>query len=585
MYSKKIMKISLAMLASIVFIFTSHAQIANGYEVATWQGYRKCASSYTFDDGYANQLNKAMPVFDKYGYHMTLFIVTSWVGGNGRVNWNGLKGAAGKGHEIAGHTRTHADGGSGYEISGAKSEIEAQVGQYACITHAYPSVVMVNDKGALWDGYLAARMGGGSGVVSNNPSDMFNLDSKICGPQGNCTTGSNLTSVCQSAMSSNGWAVFMFHGVDGEGSWSDFSSSELDNHLSWVKQNDGDVWAASFGEVAKYIWERKAVIISENAISDNSYEVSITLNYNDGGVNNNLDKAVYDEPLTIKRTYPSGWEGVNVFIDNTQIDAYDDGSSVVFDAAPYRDVRIENTAQVVVDTEDPTISCPEDKSAEIEEGQSSATIDIGTANADDNVGVASLDNDAPSTFPLGSTTVTWTATDAAGNSATCTQKITVTQKIDDNEDPTITCPDDVSATVSGGVQSTTVNLGDPETDDNIGVASVDNNAPNEFPIGKTIVTWTVADLGGNTATCEQTVTVIDGDKILLPLKKGWNLIGYPKKGKADIAEVLEEIWEKVDQIKDQENFYDKNQDLGQLTQFEFSKGYFIKVSENCEFSW
>ncbi len=34
-------------------------------------------------------------------------------------------------------------------------------------------------------------------------------------------------------------------------------------------------------------------------------------------------------------------------------------------------------------------------------------------------------NDAPPVFPLGETTVTWTATDASGNSATATQKVTV----------------------------------------------------------------------------------------------------------------------------------------------------------------
>ena len=51
---------------------------------------------------------------------------------------------------------------------------------------------------------------------------------------------------------------------------------------------------------------------------------------------------------------------------------------------------------------------------------------IGTATASDvcdaNVGIT---NDAPATFPLGQTTVTWTATDAAGNSAAGEQLVTV----------------------------------------------------------------------------------------------------------------------------------------------------------------
>ncbi|NNK60242.1 MAG: HYR domain-containing protein, partial [Flavobacteriaceae bacterium] len=38
---------------------------------------------------------------------------------------------------------------------------------------------------------------------------------------------------------------------------------------------------------------------------------------------------------------------------------------------------------------------------------------------------------------------------------------------------------------------------------------ITNDAPSPFPIGVTIVTWTVEDEAGNTAYCEQTVTVID----------------------------------------------------------------------------
>ncbi len=54
-------------------------------------------------------------------------------------------------------------------------------------------------------------------------------------------------------------------------------------------------------------------------------------------------------------------------------------------------------------------------------------VDIGTATAIDNVGVVS--GPSPSTtgpFPLGTTTIVWTASDAAGNIGTATQNVTVT---------------------------------------------------------------------------------------------------------------------------------------------------------------
>jgi Ca2+-binding RTX toxin-like protein len=55
-----------------------------------------------------------------------------------------------------------------------------------------------------------------------------------------------------------------------------------------------------------------------------------------------------------------------------------------------------------------------------------ASPNIGTATAVDTCGGTAviITNNAPTTFPLGETTVTWTATDAAGNAITARQKVT-----------------------------------------------------------------------------------------------------------------------------------------------------------------
>ena len=54
-----------------------------------------------------------------------------------------------------------------------------------------------------------------------------------------------------------------------------------------------------------------------------------------------------------------------------------------------------------------------------------------------------------------------------------------------------------------------VALGTPVTADNCGVASVLNNAPAAFPVGTTMVVWTVTDIHGNSSACTQTVIVVD----------------------------------------------------------------------------
>ena len=52
-------------------------------------------------------------------------------------------------------------------------------------------------------------------------------------------------------------------------------------------------------------------------------------------------------------------------------------------------------------------------------------VSLGTPATGDNCGVASVTNNAPTTFPLGNTTVTWTVTDVSGNTNTAAQIVVV----------------------------------------------------------------------------------------------------------------------------------------------------------------
>jgi len=121
----------------------------------------------------------------------------------------------------------------------------------------------------------------------------------------------------------------------------------------------------------------------------------------------------------------------------------------------------------------------------------------------DNVGVVTVTNNAPAKFPLGTTSVTWTVTDAAGNVSTATQDIMVV----DAELPTISAPADITTLANSGSFATGVNLGTPIYSDNVNVVTVTNDAPLQFPLGSTTVTWTATDAAGNIAKATQVVTV------------------------------------------------------------------------------
>ncbi|WP_375562050.1 HYR domain-containing protein [Bernardetia sp. OM2101] len=154
-----------------------------------------------------------------------------------------------------------------------------------------------------------------------------------------------------------------------------------------------------------------------------------------------------------------------------------------------------------LDTQNPTITAPTTVTADTDTGICTASgVALGTPTVNDNCGTPTITNNAPLVFPSGTTNVVWTATDAAGNTASATQIVTVT----DNENPTITAPADVNVSCPDDVV-----LGTPTSSDNCGINSTTNDAPTVFPNGVTTVVWTVTDFEGNTATASQTVTVND----------------------------------------------------------------------------
>jgi len=133
-----------------------------------------------------------------------------------------------------------------------------------------------------------------------------------------------------------------------------------------------------------------------------------------------------------------------------------------------------------------------------------------------------------STYPVGTTTNTFLATDASGNTATCSFTVTV----NDTEPPSITCPANVVRNTDPGVCYATYTPNQPTFADNCAVTrltwvmsgATTGSSPatgiNYVPstqfgltgttgVGVTTITYTAADAAGNTRTCSFTVTVND----------------------------------------------------------------------------
>lgn len=171
----------------------------------------------------------------------------------------------------------------------------------------------------------------------------------------------------------------------------------------------------------------------------------------------------------------------------------------------------------------PEITCPVDITAECEGGgglpASSLSSFLNGATATDECTTdPDITNDAPAFFPIGGTTVEFTATDDNGNQDTCTATVTV----EDTTPPDVFPPDPITLECNGpgGVQ-----VGDPAIQTWLDAATAEdacygdiptvlNDAPPLFPAGcaagaATTVTFEATDPAGNTGSAQSTVTVQD----------------------------------------------------------------------------
>jgi gliding motility-associated-like protein len=168
----------------------------------------------------------------------------------------------------------------------------------------------------------------------------------------------------------------------------------------------------------------------------------------------------------------------------------------------------------VNDTTYPVISnCPTNITAYSVSNQCGVNVSWAAPTATDNCGtVTTTATHAPNTFfVVGTTTVTYTFTDAANNASTCSFLVTVIDTIN----PVISnCPSNISVSNNGTACGNTVTWTAPTAADNCGIASFTTsyNPGSFFPVGTTTVTYTATDVNSNISTCSFTVTVSDTTK-------------------------------------------------------------------------
>ncbi len=204
----------------------------------------------------------------------------------------------------------------------------------------------------------------------------------------------------------------------------------------------------------------------------------------------------------------------------------------------------------VADTTPPTITLPANLVVQANTtGGADVTLPAATATDPVDPKPKVTESLASGFFPLGTTTVTVTATDAAGNVSTGTFNVTV----QDTTAPVLTVPSNlvVEANTRGGATvalppATAVDVADPEP------AVTEDQSSGFFALGTTTVHVTATDASGNVSTKSFTVTVQDttAPRILLPPKlvieanaSGGANVTLPTVTAADIADLSPKVTE------------------------------------------
>ncbi len=303
-------------------------------------------SAIAFEDG---EIDRAYKIMDtlyqkvRNGSFKTGIEYSDEVSQEMGLSWDSIKVYAGKGYEFASHTVTHTHlavldtTNINYELYKSKEDIRDHLGDEYTFDAEIP--FGIEHPRALKYGFPAYA------ALRNMMTDsfMFEINRGYRTQPGSSnkeyvqwqrgplskTTLSEMRSYVDTTLAHNNiWLVLVFHGINGLG-WEALPDSVLNSYFQYIKQNENNLWIATFKDAAKYMRERMHATVSENK-SNNNIVIHIT---------QSLDKNIYNVPLTLKTYVPGNWSVAKVMQADKitkHVHAQKDkhGSYVLYDVAP-----------------------------------------------------------------------------------------------------------------------------------------------------------------------------------------------------------------------------------------------------------
>ncbi|WP_057938358.1 polysaccharide deacetylase family protein [Algoriphagus resistens] len=311
-----------------------HANVGSLYEAG------KVQEAYQLlDEGYEKIRNGRMRDTDDVVFHNNPVDSTTW---------EQYKSYAKQGHEISSHTVTHPrlavldDANMLFELEQSKADLARFMGEAATFSAEgpygtenervmeYAHKIYPALRNRMPEDWLDEINRGSKSLPGNSTNEYVQWQRGALS-----TTGIDQMKAWTDTVIAhdNIWLVLVIHGVEDYG-WEPLKREELTQYFADLKGNEDSLWIATFGDVTKYIRERKAAKI-RSTLEGN--KISITLN-------SDLDSKVYNVPLTFKTYLPDDWNGANLIKKegNNLLEVMSDsGGKYVFCSIPISEGKIQ----------------------------------------------------------------------------------------------------------------------------------------------------------------------------------------------------------------------------------------------------
>jgi peptidoglycan/xylan/chitin deacetylase (PgdA/CDA1 family) len=240
----------------------------------TWPEGKRVAVSFSFDDARASQVDVGVPLFDKHGAKVTLYVNAR----NLRNRLEAWKKAAAGGHEIGDHTNSHPctlnlpfsakNALEDYnlarmekELDGSTAELQRVLGVKP-VTFAYPCGQKFVGRGADVQSYvplIAKRFLAGRGWRDEGWNDPVRCDmAQLMGFESDGLSFEQMKAEVAQAAAAGGWLVFAGHDIGTPGRAQTTLASSLDEFLRYAADPKNGIWLDTVAAVGKYVVNHRA---------------------------------------------------------------------------------------------------------------------------------------------------------------------------------------------------------------------------------------------------------------------------------------------------------------------------------------